>query len=467
MTSINGSGNTPYEVTTYIEALKELTFNSKPHITNLTIIAQENIKYVKEIVREIEARIRMAPPNEKLPSLYLLDSIIKNIGEPYITEFSHNLANTFCGAFESVKDDQTRNQYLRLLKTWPQYFPIDKIHQIEQRIHQIALMSMPKTRPIQPKQLNLPGDGRNIHVNPKLFQPSNGRPPNMRSTPELIREFHALLQKTDPSVLRQPHIASQLSQLNAMISQYAARTRTSPPLVGALPIAPSTGPAFPPKSVSPTPPTYPSTTPTPQPAELINTLLSMGLLGGSREQKVPNTATQGNNDVRKTPAVRKLYDSFSLQCSTCALRFNDQEQLDKHLDNHYAISSRRNKNKVLSRKWHQTEDEWIKLIDDVVVESPGAIFFSQLQGSNTVDSKAETTTISPETENEGVPVDDQQPQCPVCHESFQLGRDSNTDEWIYKDTKRDSKTGVIVHRICMPAYKRQFASDTITRIKAE
>jgi pre-mRNA cleavage complex 2 protein Pcf11 len=37
-----------------------------------------------------------------LPVIYLLDSILKNIGGVYLDTFGKNIINTFCGAFEKV-----------------------------------------------------------------------------------------------------------------------------------------------------------------------------------------------------------------------------------------------------------------------------------------------------------------------------------------------------------------------------
>lgn len=43
------------------------------------------------------------PGNKKLPVLYLIDSIIKNVANgPYLKLFMHNITNTFCAVFEKV-----------------------------------------------------------------------------------------------------------------------------------------------------------------------------------------------------------------------------------------------------------------------------------------------------------------------------------------------------------------------------
>lgn len=41
----------------YQSSLEDLTFNSKPHINMLTILAEENIQFTKDIVAIIEAQI--------------------------------------------------------------------------------------------------------------------------------------------------------------------------------------------------------------------------------------------------------------------------------------------------------------------------------------------------------------------------------------------------------------------------
>lgn len=41
----------------YQSSLEDLTFNSKPHINMLTILAEENINFAKDIVAIIEAQI--------------------------------------------------------------------------------------------------------------------------------------------------------------------------------------------------------------------------------------------------------------------------------------------------------------------------------------------------------------------------------------------------------------------------
>lgn len=47
-----------------------------------------------------------APSNEKLPVMYLMDSIVKNVGREYLAAFSKNLVATFVTVFEKVYIDE-------------------------------------------------------------------------------------------------------------------------------------------------------------------------------------------------------------------------------------------------------------------------------------------------------------------------------------------------------------------------
>ncbi|KAK9476402.1 hypothetical protein V1514DRAFT_183383 [Lipomyces japonicus] len=103
----------------YIVSLEELSFNSRPIITNLTIIAQENIQAAEVITRAIEEHISKCSPSAKLPALYLLDSICKNIGSPYTLLFGRNLYRTFTDAYTLVNDPIRRKMH-ELFHTWKQ-----------------------------------------------------------------------------------------------------------------------------------------------------------------------------------------------------------------------------------------------------------------------------------------------------------------------------------------------------------
>nr|XP_042125119.1 pre-mRNA cleavage complex 2 protein Pcf11-like [Peromyscus maniculatus bairdii] len=120
----------------YQSSLEDLTFNSKPHINMLTIVAEENLPFAKEIVSVIEAQTAKAPSSEKLPLMYLMDSIVKNIGKEYVTAFTKNLVATFTCVFEKV-DGNTRKRLFELRSTWDKIFPLKKLYALDVRVNSI------------------------------------------------------------------------------------------------------------------------------------------------------------------------------------------------------------------------------------------------------------------------------------------------------------------------------------------
>lgn len=101
----------------YTESLQELTFNSAPIIKTLTVIAQENINYAQAITKALEDHLAKCPPAYKLPALYLLDSICKNVGSPYTAFFGLNIFKIFTDVYTSVTDPIRRKMF-DLFRTW-------------------------------------------------------------------------------------------------------------------------------------------------------------------------------------------------------------------------------------------------------------------------------------------------------------------------------------------------------------
>ncbi|GBG26369.1 Polyadenylation and cleavage factor-like 4 [Hondaea fermentalgiana] len=75
-----------------------------------------------DIVGAIEARLLRAPPREKMPAMYLMDSIMYNVRDPYPKLFSRGLPNLFMDTFRSL-DDAGKNQLRKLLNAWPDRRP--------------------------------------------------------------------------------------------------------------------------------------------------------------------------------------------------------------------------------------------------------------------------------------------------------------------------------------------------------
>ncbi|KAH9496037.1 hypothetical protein Btru_014990 [Bulinus truncatus] len=101
--------------------------------------------------------------SRKLPIMYLIDSIIKNLSTTdYPQLFAQCIVQIFCGVFEEV-DEKTRTSLYKLRQTWVEIIPNKQLYILDRKVQLID--------PAWPITAKPPEHG-NIHVNPKFLKPN-------------------------------------------------------------------------------------------------------------------------------------------------------------------------------------------------------------------------------------------------------------------------------------------------------
>ncbi|KAF1833128.1 hypothetical protein BDW02DRAFT_394841 [Decorospora gaudefroyi] len=200
------------------DALQDLRMNSRPEISNLTLIAKENTEYAEAISTELEKHIRSTRPEWKLPALYVLDSIVKNVGTPYTVYIGRNLYRTFMDGY-LVMDQTTRKNMEGLLKTWKMpvpesmdprpVFPTEVTQDIENALAKFRAAQQQVQRPQhalppRPPSLNVAWKGTSTPPQnaPRYVAPNDPRArPAYPPTPQQGPSAHA---PTPPPAYHQP-----------------------------------------------------------------------------------------------------------------------------------------------------------------------------------------------------------------------------------------------------------------------
>eukprot|EP00183_Erythrolobus_madagascarensis_P005034 CAMPEP_0185856534 /NCGR_PEP_ID=MMETSP1354-20130828/29048_1 /TAXON_ID=708628 /ORGANISM="Erythrolobus madagascarensis, Strain CCMP3276" /LENGTH=570 /DNA_ID=CAMNT_0028558791 /DNA_START=901 /DNA_END=2613 /DNA_ORIENTATION=+ len=387
--------------------LGQLTFNSKELINALTRIAEENKAVCPVIAFVLDSRILSSPPDKKLPLVYLLDSILKNVTKPYRDLFGarvHELMPRVYGACST--DVRTRLQ--KLVATWPPFFGPNVVNFILAEFGKIdvaqrnsvgssALYANPEyARPHaqsmaavasafpQPSVSTLPSQAvahpfatRPQHEHqpaPPSSVPSSVQPPYASSLADMESETRALMERINYDCQRgqQPpvELVTRLQTLIASQMQLVAadhRKRHNLELLSR-----NIAVLLPGGGVQPAAASFPGQKPPyalPQSSQRQPTIAQAHEIGAG----AGNSSSQlcsSFNDIKSSShaaAVRLLYDDLKHIARNDGSRFATKDQLRTHLDWLFEHQKRKRSSAAHSRTWFASQNDWCNNVKDVAL----------------------------------------------------------------------------------------------------
>ncbi|XP_070503584.1 pre-mRNA cleavage complex 2 protein Pcf11 isoform X2 [Chironomus tepperi] len=212
----------------YLSSLMDLNVNSKPLINMLTMLAEDNMECGHVIVRAIEKHLAQVSFDVKLPILYLIDSIVKNVGAKYKQLFAQNIVNIFCGVFEKV-NEKVREKMFNLRQTWNDVFPQTKLYALDVKVN-VMDSNWPITAKVVPKS---------VHVNPNFLKNSE-----TQAKEDLLKQMQA--KERELLELRQRKIELELLVTKKKIAEQEKEIRKGPsvgvPSIASVAVNPSVMP---------------------------------------------------------------------------------------------------------------------------------------------------------------------------------------------------------------------------------
>ncbi|XP_054036121.1 pre-mRNA cleavage complex 2 protein Pcf11-like [Dryobates pubescens] len=213
--------------------LQGLILNSKSAITRLTVLAQQNVAFASSIASLVEAQMAKAPPSQKLPVIYLMDSIVKNVGGEYLKAFAPNLVETFLSVFEKV-DIETRKSLFLLRSTWDRIFPLEKLHALDVRVK-----SLDPAWPVKPLPPDGNAAGTPVSPQPAVASPEEctapacaraaaPAPPALAETPKPLTQEQLLRQQVLEKEKELLEVRQKISELEQAQAQLCPEAQSNP-----------------------------------------------------------------------------------------------------------------------------------------------------------------------------------------------------------------------------------------------
>lgn len=483
----------------YEQSIRELTFNSRPIIENLTTIAKENTDHAEGISRAITNRIYKCMPEHKLFALYLLDSVVKNVGNPYNIIMGDEIFKIFSHVYQLV-NDQTRGRLVKIYELWKvsktknltaPLFPPEELDRIGSFLQQIGYRKPEETQ-ISAQALIADITTLLPHMQGRLQQTPNDTA--LAGRCHALSELKMLLQSQPLKINELLGIQAKLAAMKQQELYTAPATPIPTPSV--TPVLPTatinkalslfgdllaSGLVKVDQSLKPgSKPVYEVVIPQQkyEPAGNSAGVLERLLLDSSlsdksqyeqiRYKELVKVAQKirGNTNVGQSLqnfvtsvnldalTVQLLYECKPLKCAQCGKRFTAEEADHKrvHLDWHFRINKKQANFKlnIQSRNWYLDEFDWVKFRDDNLLEYAAAPTASIANDAPSSTQALYVVIPSNETNMNNT--------CVICREQIKPSYKDQLGEWVWDECMYapGNKSGrKIVHVSCFHEASRK------------